>query len=267
MFPTKNNDGKIMGIGAILVFLVGGSLVFQRFLESSTEKNRVTPTPYITSEKDDFPTLSSEVIRQKILNNEKVIFLDFRDAESFKQEHIPHALSFSPSTFASFVPEQDSLLVAILPFQDIDTAETIKGILKQKAYKAFLLEGGFEAWKREGNQVISYGDPTSLLDQSKVIFITQEEIQKSELDFVILDVQTRENYQKKHITGALHIPLDELEKRSQEIPGTKNIIVYGENEVIAFQGAVRLAGLNVLTARALLGNTHLKPDSIFILEP
>lgn len=267
MFPTKNNDGKIIGMGAILILSVGGFLLFQRFWGSSATKNQITPTPYTTPEKNDFPTLESEIIRQKILNNEKVLFLDFRDPESFTQEHIPHALSFSPGTFTSFVPEKDELLVAILPNQDTNTAETIKGILRQKPYKVFLLEGGFEAWKKGGNQVISYGDPTSLLDQSKVVFITQEEIQKSDLDFVILDVQTAENYQTKHVAGALHIPLDQLEKRSQEIPGTKNIIVYGENEVISFQGAVRLAGLNILTARALLGNTHLQPESIFLLEP
>lgn len=267
MFSKKNNDGTIIGIGAVLILFVGGWLIFQRFWGASATENQITPTPYVAPEKNDLPTLDSEVIRQKILNSEKVLFLDFRDAESFKQEHIPHALSLSPGTFSSFVPEKDQLLVIILPSQDVSTSETIKGILRQKSYKAFLLEGGFEEWKKGGNQVISYGDPTSLLDQSKVVFITQEEIQKSELDFVILDVQTTENYQTKHIAGALHIPLDQLEKRSQEIPGTKNIIVYGENEVIAFQGAVRLAGLNILTAKALLGNTHLKPESIFRLEP
>jgi len=267
MLPKRNNnDGKVVGIGAILILSVGGYFVFQRFQDSAISKNQIVPA-YVEPEGNDLPVLESEIVRQKILNNEKILFLDFRDIESFKKEHIPHALSLSPDTFSSFTPKKDELLVAILPSQDTNTSETIKGLLRQRPYEVFLLQGGFEAWKNGGNQVISYGDPASLIDQSKVVFITQEEIQKSELDFVILDVQTTENYQTKHIVGALHIPLDQLEKRFQEIPGTKNIIVYGENEVISFQGAVRLAGLNILTAKALLGNNHLQPDSIFVLEP
>ncbi len=268
MRSPRKNDSLVVGVGSVLILLVGGVLFFQRFWGSSaTDDQSTSPTPYTETGKDDLPTLESEVVRQKVLNNEKVRFLDFRDAESFTQEHIPHSLSLSPGSFASFVPEKDELLIVVFSLQDTQTIETVKGMLRQKPYKAFILKGGFEEWKNSGNQVISAGDPNSILDQSKVVYITQEEIQNSDLDFIILDVQSGENYQKKHIAGALHIPLDQLEKRSQEIPATENIIVYGENEVISFQGAVRLAGLNIVTAKALRGNTHLQPDSIFRLEP
>lgn len=257
-----------MGIAAVLVLLIGG-IVFQQFWKSSaslddSQQNLADPSQ---RDEDDIPTISPEIVRQKILNNEKVRFLDFRDAESFKQEHIPHSLSLSPALFATFNPEKDELLVGVFSSKDTRTLETLKNVLRRKPFEVFLLSGGFEAWKNGGNRTISAGDPTSILDQSKVTYITQEEIQNSDLDFIMLDVQSTENYQRKHIAGALHIPLDQLEKRYLEIPGNENIVVYGENEVVSFQGAVRLAGLDIITSKALRGNTHLDPESIFLLEP
>lgn len=45
---------------------------------------------------------------------------------------------------------------------------------------------------------------------------------------VILDVRTREEYAAGHIEGALNLPHDELEHRTNEIPGKKadEVIVY-----------------------------------------
>lgn len=268
MFSSKNNDSRAVGIGAVLVLLIGG-IVFLQFWRNGAFSGDAQQTLSNASEDelDDIPTISPEIVRQKILNNEQVRFLDFRDVESFKQEHIPHSLSLSPAVFDTFNPEKDELLVAVFSSKDERAVETLKNILRRKPFEVYLLSGGFEAWKNGGNRTISAGDPTSILDQSKVTYITQEEIQNSDLDFIMLDVQSTENYQRKHIAGALHIPLDQLEKRYMEIPGNENIVVYGENEVVSFQGAVRLAGLDIITSKALRGNTHLQPDSIFLLEP
>lgn len=268
MFSSKNNDSWVVGIGAVLVLLIGG-VVFQQFWKSSASLDDSQQSLAGSSQEDEesIPTISPEVVRQKILNNEKIRFLDFRDPESFQQEHIPHSLSLSPALFDTFNPEKDELLVGILSSKDTQAIKTLKNVLRRKSFEVFLLSGGFEAWKNSGNRTISFGDPTSILDQSKVTYITQEEIQNSDLDFIMLDVQSTENYQRKHIAGALHIPLDQLEKRYMEIPGNENIVVYGENEVVSFQGAVRLSGLDIITSKALRGNTHLDPESIFLLEP
>ncbi len=267
MYPSQNKDSKIVVVGALLIMLIGGGLIFKKFWNSSSDTNQSVVTGSAPQEKNQISTLSTDIVRQKILNKENVRFLDFRDPESFQQEHIPHSTSLSIGSFSSFIPEKDELLILILPLKDTTMLNTLKGILQKKSYRAFLLDGGFEAWRKGGNQVISYGYLDSLLDQSKVTYITQDEIKNSDLDFIMLDVQATENYMKKHVAGVLHIPLDQIEKRSVEIPATKNIVVYGEDELAAFRGVVRLAGLNIITAKALRGNNHLQPDSIFLLEP
>lgn len=268
MFSSHHHDNRAIVIGTILILLVGG-IVVQQFWKNRTASDEALKEARSSSDQrpEELPTIDPDVVWQKILNNEKVVFLDFRDAESYKQEHIPHSLPLAPSFFDSYNPEENALLVAVLSSINTRSTEAIHSAIRKKPFKIFLLAGGFENWKQRGYRTISYGDPASLLDQSKVTYITQEEIQKSDLNFIMLDVQSMENYRKKHIAGALHIPLDQLEKRVNEIPKFENIVVYGENEIASFQGAVRLAGLDIITSKALRGNTHLQPESIFLLEP
>lgn len=42
---------------------------------------------------------------------------------------------------------------------------------------------------------------------------------------VLLDVRTDQEYEEEHIEGSLHIPLNELEARVDEIPKDKSIIL------------------------------------------
>ena len=45
-------------------------------------------------------------------------------------------------------------------------------------------------------------------------------------DVVLLDVRTKEEWEYVHIKGALHIPLDELEDRFNELDKKKEIVVF-----------------------------------------
>lgn len=45
-------------------------------------------------------------------------------------------------------------------------------------------------------------------------------------EYVLLDVRTLKEYQKGHVEGALHIPLNILRKNTNELPQDKKIIIY-----------------------------------------
>ncbi len=45
-------------------------------------------------------------------------------------------------------------------------------------------------------------------------------------DIFILDVRTKEEYDSGHINGSILIPLEDLEKRYNEIPRDRKILVY-----------------------------------------
>lgn len=63
----------------------------------------------------------------------------------------------------------------------------------------------------------------SALDMQKVI--------KQTPDIYLLDVRTLGEYTQKHIKGAHLIPIDQIEKRINEIPNNRPIIVYCETGV------------------------------------
>jgi rhodanese-related sulfurtransferase len=83
----------------------------------------------------------------------------------------------------------------------------------------------------------------------------------------VLDIGQSENYKKRHIVGAVNIPLEELERRVREIPAGRQIVVYGENDVVSFQGGVILSDLGIFTAQTLSGNKYLAPESGLPFEP
>lgn len=272
MFQEESKDSRAVVIGGILILLVGGYMIFRQFYgEKPKEALTDSSNSEANQEEMTVPTVSAEVVRQKILNGDKVRFLDVRGEENFKTEHIPHALLLTPSLLGTYTPANGELPVVVFSSNETQTLEVIKNTLKQKSSQLFLLEGGFEQWKKEGNQTIALGDPNSFMDQSKVTYITPGEVASmlsaENQDIFVLDVQSEQNYQRKHIKGAKNIPLDQLEKRSEELPPAKNIIVYGESELTSFQGGVRLSDLNIFTAKTLNGNTNLQKESLLPLEP
>ena len=259
-------------IGGTLILLVGGFFIIRTLWDTTPPEE--SPSPSASEEKsntESAPTISADVIRQKMQNGERVVFLDVRDQAAFDGEHIPHSIPTSPSTLASYTADANALVVIVLSNADTQRKEVVATLLKQRSSPAFLLAGGIEEWKLSGNQLISRGDPNSFVDQSKVTYVTPAEAVKMMTETVggltILDVQSEQNYQRKHIKGAINIPLQQLEKRSRELSAGKNILVYGENELASFQGGTLLNDLSFFTARTLRGNDHLKPGSGFILEP
>lgn len=69
--------------------------------------------------------------------------------------------------------------------------------------------------------------PATTVDQ--VLRITAREL-KSRLDdgqeILVVDARSADNYKAKHISGAISMPLDELEARYDELPRTGAIVFY-----------------------------------------
>lgn len=260
--------------GGFFIILVIVVFLFRSFHSSAPESSPPDTTPN-TSHADDDPSIliSLDALHQKILNQEKLTFLDLRDPQDFAIEHIPHSFSITLAGINSFSLKPGEIGIIVLAQKDTASNETVKNILKQQTNKSmFLLQGGFESWKQQGNPVYTIGDPKSFIDQSKVTYITPEEVKKmlatdDEPQPFFLDVQSKDNYAHAHIKGAVNIPLDELEKRSSEVPLGKGIIVYGESELSSFQGGVRLNDLGVYAVKTLTGNDTFKPETGLPLQP
>lgn len=269
MQQQNNRDLKAVIVGSILILLVGGYF-FWRFFSASPETDTAADTVLPKAGSEAAPSITPEILQKKLINREALRIIDVRSGEAYQAEHIPHSLSLPGSLLSEFSPEKDESIIVISSESDPTASEIAQNILAQKSFPYAILKGGFEAWKAQGYQTLSAGDPNSFIDQSKVTYIAALELKQALSDvsskLFLLDVQSPENFAKNHLKGAVNIPLSQLEKRAEEIPSARPIIVYGENELASFRAGVRLSDLNIFTAKTLKGNDILSPQSGLPLE-
>lgn len=263
-------DKRALLIGALLILSIGAYFIGKNLFFTAADTVRTAAT-VVSDEPEGVPTVTPDILLQKIHDGERLAMLDIRGAEPFALGHIAHSLSVPISSLGNYFPAQGETVIIIFSEHDPDVFDAAKNIMGGKSFAYFFLAGGFEGWQAQNAPVVSVGDPNSFLDQSKVNYIKIEEYKKSLDQQVpppfVLDVQTEDTFKKKHLKGAVNIPLDLLEKRVGEIPAGRQIIVYGENSFASFQGGVRLSDLGIFTARTLEGNTHLSSASGLPLEP
>lgn len=269
-YPDNNRDKRTFLIGgllilAVVVYFIGKDIFFE---------NAGSIPDFVSvnnSSQAEVPLIAPDVLLKKIQNGDSVALVDIRPKTAYDLEHIAHALSLPIGSLQNFFPVKDEAAVIIFSENDPEVFETAKNIMNEKSFAYFFLKGGFEGWKTLNAPAVSIGDPDSFVDQSKVTYLSVEECKKllaqKTLAFFVLDVQTEDNFKKKHLKGSVNIPLDQLERRIGEIPVGKQIIVYGENDLISFQGGVRLSDLGIFSARTLTGGKYLSALSGLLLEP
>ncbi len=76
---------------------------------------------------------------------------------------------------------------------------------------------------------------------------------KSPTPFVFIDVRTPEEYVEGHIEGAKLIPLQELERRVNEVPKDKQVYVYCHSGKRSAKAADILAGTGFTNIENVLG--------------
>lgn len=269
-FPlVHQRDKRALLVGSFLIVAVSIFFISRSFFFENSD-TVTTLSSMNNATQSSIPFITPDILLKKIQNGDSVDLIDVRDEASYKAEHIAHSLSLPIGSLQNFSPVKDKMVVIVLSENDPILFEAARNIMENRSFSYFFLKGGFESWKAFGAPVVSVGDPNSFTDQSKITYLSIEECknlltQNAPVPF-ILDVQTEDNFKKKHLVGAINIPLDQLEKRQKEIPAGKIIIVYGENDLASFRGGVRLSDLGIFSARTLTGN-YLSPLSGLPLEP
>jgi rhodanese-related sulfurtransferase len=272
-FPSDNQrDKRVLLIGglliaAVIVYFIGKNIFFENGNGDSIPGSAAVND----SAQTRVPLIAPDVLLKKIQNGDSVALVDVRSKEAYDLEHIAHALSLPIGSLQNFSPVKDEAVVIIFSENDPEVFETAKNIMNEKSFAYFFLKGGFEGWKTLNAPIVSAGDPNSFVDQSKVTYLSVEELKKLLVQktppLFILDVQTEDNFKKKHLEGSVNIPIDQLERRIGEVPAGRQIVVYGENDLASFLGGVRLSDLGIFSVRTLTGGKYLSSLSGLPLEP
>lgn len=261
----KNQKALLFGLFLIVIVI----LIFV-FKDYYTSKSNTKSSDSKTENQDNQPKLLSlkdTELSSMILARKPLIIIDIRDPLSFQAEHIIDSRNVSGDDLANIlaVPDKNKSYV-IIDYTGENSVVNLPENLKN-ATNVFLLSGGFQAWKNNQNQTISQGDPNSFSDQSKVNYIKNDDLKKlideSAPNLYIIDARDNVSYTSGHIKNAVNIFLDDIEKKRNEIPLGKKIIVYGQDGMGGFQAAARLFDLGVMNVFALPDGLNAWKDKGF----
>lgn len=252
----KNKDKIALMIGFALILLVALVTFFRPSLKNKSTGNSSNSSSSASEAVANYPKISAEELLKKIRAKENFSLIDVRNNDNFQIEHIIDSLNFPLDSLAGSdlgVPAEN--LIVILA-QDNNEALQAFQIMEKKGFqKISVLSGDISTWKIANGQTVTWGNPSSFEDNSKITYILPEDLKKGldekSLDY-ILDVRPAGKF-SPHIPGAVNIPLDSLERRRAEIPFNKETIIYGETEMDGFQAGVKLYDMGILAGRVLRG--------------
>lgn len=210
--------------------------------------------------KPDYPTINVKDLNKKILlskGDTSLVLLDVRTFDSYAREHIVDSINITPDEFPlnSKIDLHKQVIVIGADENDENIKKTVDELKKENFKDYLVLLGGMILWKQTGGSTVTYGDPTSFVDQSKVYYVEPEKLNealKQNVPMFIIDVRTAEEYSKGHIPGAINIPSDDLEKRRREIK-EKRVVVVGISELHEFQSSVKMYDMLLVSPFVLKG--------------
>jgi len=245
-----------------LIFLIGilliGFVFLITFIRSGIKKEAVSSDTQIDTPVDYSITYSKD-LNDKIKQKSGIQIVDLRSQSDFAEEHIMDSINIPQENLQKegdiLDPEKETILVTYT-----DSKEAIANSVKLLESNGFnnvsVLYNGMEGWKSGLFSTVANGNPDSILDQSKIVYISLEEFQSAlntDDNLFILDVREPSEFEKENIHNSINIPLSQLETRKNKISKLKEIIVYGKDATESFQAGSKLFDLGFFTTKTLDG--------------
>ena len=236
-----------LGFGLILFVIVFTLLRNSDFTKKDNSDSKQSNLNSQLSTSLPYETIGAKDLNKKILGigtKEEFTLLDIRPFNEYIQEHIVDAINIPPDEFPAKEKININNLVVVIGNDSADkNISTALEKLKEEGCKNIVvLAGGMASWTQIIGATVTYGDPKSFVDQSKVSYLDPAELNDAitqKVPVYIIDVRSKEQFAEGYIAGAKNIPFEELEKRRGEIT-EKKVIVVGLNELQEFQASVQI---------------------------
>ncbi len=194
--------------------LLAGLTAYPRYYAHMAPRNRQGPEPVDLSAPEPVDPVE---LRRRIHAGEWVV--DLRDRKAFANSHLAGTINVEIGD--SFVTYLGWTIRWGTPVTLVgDTADEVAEAQRQLVRigidrPAGAANGGLDAWA-EGGDLRSYRSAT----------FADLAAERSDSDLVVLDVRRGDEWETGHVDGALHIPLDELEDRIDEVPADRPVWVH-----------------------------------------
>lgn len=256
MEKKKKNINTFVAAISLALFLL---VVFLTFLRPVLHKNSVSknnPQDSKNIPEQAAPKITPKELFQKLSSEEPLNIFDIRSGGEFQKEHLKNSKNVPAENIASLLEKEKFYI--IIDDGSSGLARNLAASLENGSTgNIFYLDGGFKEWKNSNFPTISEGDSNSIMDQSKVSYISPEDLKKLMIEeseqLMIIDVRNSDIFSFEHLKNSFNIPLPDIEERESEVSSSKKIIIYDNNGKLSFQAAVRLFDLNIFNAYILSG--------------
>lgn len=215
-----------MDRNACVVGLFGCIFVIVAGCANAGDPNHVPALPPI-------PTITSEQLHARLADRQPTVILDVRERNEYDEVHIAGAVWFPKSRFDRDDPQIRTVIDSLAGDDFIvvhcgagHRSSYVTRKLRGAGYDAHNLDG-ISFWIAKGYPVVRgpKGPPSS----EPAIIHLEEAYQHYYLlfeDVVWIDVREACDYAAGHITGAISIPLSDLEDNLHRIPRDREIVLY-----------------------------------------
>lgn len=186
-----------------------------------------------------------------------IAFINTMSAIECRDHRIPGSVCISCPEFEEEVPQiiqdrEHTLVIYCASTGCHRSMHAAHKALDLGYQRVFILDGGLPAWKEAGYAVESVRRiPRTGIPSVKPKVLNRWIAGKKGV--VILDIRSRDLFDKDHIPGAINRPLDELEDTYRELPMDKGIIVVDEQGHRSFLAACYLYERGLVDIQRLFG--------------
>lgn len=260
-YPQEKNDNlKAIFVGFLLIAMIAAITFLKPYFNQARPAEKMAKEDVAARASIDIAKINkitSEELAKKIQSDSEFAVIDIRSEGEYQKEHIIDSQNIPFNQFPSAFNflDRNKTYVFVDEIINIAAINNLASLLAEKKYKKiYYLDGGFANWKSKFNSTISDGDPKSFVDQSKVGYIKSDDLKKvleQEKKILLIDLRSSAEFNTGHLPGAINILLADLEKKRKEISVNKKIILYDNDGLLAFKGAVQLFDLGVFNVLAL----------------
>lgn len=210
---------------------------------------KTTTTSSNEEEKNTPKVISSEELKTKIDKNENILLLDVQNRENFATKHLPNAINIPAEELTDRKDElpKDKEIIVMASGEKIDKCQ-----MCQRAAESLISFGlpnilhykeGVAGWEEKGLPII-LGTATTYKNINAQQL--KQKIDDKENIFVV-DLRSEEEYNQKHIKGAVFMPFEGILAKIDELPRDKEIIFYdktGERSKLVVEQLVKNGLIN-----------------------
>ncbi len=259
---SHQRENTVLFVGTLAIVCVGIFIFLKPLfknasLPSSMPSSVDNTEPTSATGEKELPFISVQDIWLALGQGKNLQFLDIRSQEAFEKSHIPYSKNVPEEKLSTYIPkEKDAYMIIVFSLDQAEALQKVHETLKQSNIPHFFITGGILALEKEHYPLISFGDPDSFSDRSKVTYFTAAEAKKymdenTHTRFVFLDVRSTQEFAFAHVKDAKSIPLQAIEDQSSSLDRSTMFLIYGNTMLDAFQAAVRLSDLNFALVRAI----------------